>query len=402
MQLIDAPGNTFVDGNPATGALGTPLAAAWHNAVQDELANFVTSTGLALNPNDNTQLQQALVAKLVTNIPLVDAGAVNAYAAVNVVPLTAQTLVHGVRQRITVGTTNTGPSTYAPDGLPVKPILGLNLKPLQGLELIATQVAELEYVVAASINGGSGAWLLLRCGGGAQQLGAGSYGVTPPQFDATSKLATMGGVQQAIGNFSGIQPINASGPIPVTDAGALLGFSNSTAITVTLPALNSVENGTAFYFVGTTNSAIATIDPANGDTIAYSGGSTAVTPAIALGDSVFIVKFGSGWQAFGGSMQLGNSSGMFGAALTPNGYQKSPSGLIFQWASVTAPAGGTTAFTLPMTVQKAQLAVWFGPGSALTSGAIGSDVNNTNPKSQVNVFNGTSSSVGGRVFSIGF
>jgi microcystin-dependent protein len=98
--------------------------------------------------------------------PVVDVGAVNTYVATNVAPFMADTLVHGVRQRITIKTSNAGPSTYAPDGLPPKPILGMTLQPLRGGELLATLIAELEYIVAPTVNSGEGAWLLLRCGGG--------------------------------------------------------------------------------------------------------------------------------------------------------------------------------------------------------------------------------------------
>lgn len=172
----------FHDGNQATGAIGTFLAAAWHNAVQEELAGFIEGAGIVLDPTSNSQLAKAFTARLIGAVPLVDDGAVNAYATTNFVPLTAQTLVHGVRQRVTIATTNNGPSTYAPDGLSPKPIIGMNLHALQGLEMIATQVADLEYIVAASVNGGNGAWLLHACGGGAMQVPVGTQSLHAAQL----------------------------------------------------------------------------------------------------------------------------------------------------------------------------------------------------------------------------
>jgi hypothetical protein len=110
-----------------------------------------------------------------------------------------------------------------------------------------------------------------------------------------------------------------------------------------------VANGTIFCFVGTSNStAKATISPASGDGIVYSGSGGNVTPVVAYGDSVYIVKFGSGWQAFGGSLQLGKSSTAFGSSIASNGYQKLPSGLIIQWGSLTIPINSTSAVTFPI------------------------------------------------------
>lgn len=92
--------------------------------------------------------------------PVTDTGAVNAYVAANVVPLTAQTLVQGTRQRVLIKTTNTGPSTYAPDDLPPAPILGTRLLPFRGGEVRSGLIFDFEYIVNANINGGNGAWLM--------------------------------------------------------------------------------------------------------------------------------------------------------------------------------------------------------------------------------------------------
>ena len=190
MQRINTPDGQFHAGDPTTGALGTIVTQPYMQAVQEEIAGTVESAGITLDPNDNGQLLKAIKAIGSRTAPLADTGTMNAYAAANVVPLTAATLVHGVRQRVTIATTNSGASTYSPDGLPPKPILGLDLIPLEGLELLATQVADLEYAIAPSLNGGNGAWLLLRCAGGALQLPAFSYGVTPEQNDKSNKFAT--------------------------------------------------------------------------------------------------------------------------------------------------------------------------------------------------------------------
>ncbi len=94
-----------------------------------------------------------------------DTGAVNAYTTTNVPPITA--LTNGALQYVTISHANTGGSTYAPDGLAAKPIVGLGTNSLQGGELIAGGIVELLY--SNTINGGNGGWILIGSYGGAMQ-----------------------------------------------------------------------------------------------------------------------------------------------------------------------------------------------------------------------------------------
>lgn len=68
MHKVDAPGatgaNEFTDGNPAGGIVATQLREKWHNSVQEEIVNVVEGAGLTLNDLDNTQLLQAIDAKV--------------------------------------------------------------------------------------------------------------------------------------------------------------------------------------------------------------------------------------------------------------------------------------------------------------------------------------------------
>ncbi|MDW3683960.1 hypothetical protein RA280_19860 [Cupriavidus sp. CV2] len=166
---LGAPG-FFTDGNPATGNPATIVPAEWLNAVMMEMANVVTGAGLTLTKSAYNQVLAAIKAIGKQSVILTDAGAVNAYSAVNPTPLVAGTLLHGVRQSVQIINANTGASTYAPDGLAAKPIYGLNLTALQGGELPAGGVANMIYVVNAAINSGNGAWILLECTGGALQV----------------------------------------------------------------------------------------------------------------------------------------------------------------------------------------------------------------------------------------
>jgi hypothetical protein len=48
--------NLFVDKNPSAGTRGTVVDAAWLNAVQEEICNFIEDLGGTLVKGTNTQL----------------------------------------------------------------------------------------------------------------------------------------------------------------------------------------------------------------------------------------------------------------------------------------------------------------------------------------------------------
>lgn len=52
----------FRNGNPSTASLSTRLHAEWFNAIQEELAAVIEGAGIALDPQNNTQLLSALSA----------------------------------------------------------------------------------------------------------------------------------------------------------------------------------------------------------------------------------------------------------------------------------------------------------------------------------------------------
>lgn len=200
------------DGDPATNTPATQWPAYQYNAIQEELMGVIVGAGLT---PDRTALNQLLLSirtiSAASQGTLVDTGTANTYAAANIVPLTVSTLTHGVRQRVTIAHSNSSASTYAPDGLAAKPIYGLGLQPLQGLELIATQIADLEYVVSPSLNSGNGAWLLLACGGGALQI---------PAATQSDHAAQLGQVSPAY-SISAIPTTQISPAIQVIESGEI-------------------------------------------------------------------------------------------------------------------------------------------------------------------------------------
>lgn len=83
---------------------------------------------------------------------------------------------------VSIANANTGASTLNVDGLGAKPIYGLALQPLQGGELVAKGVACFLYIVASTVNAGNGAWILMECAGGAQQVATASQSQHAVQF----------------------------------------------------------------------------------------------------------------------------------------------------------------------------------------------------------------------------
>jgi len=93
-----------------------------------------------------------------------------AYTASNPVPMPASPTTNGIVQQLLVDATNTGSSTYAPDGLGAAPIFGLGGEPLQGDEMVANGIATLVSYIGPLMNAGALCWILVDCAGGAEQI----------------------------------------------------------------------------------------------------------------------------------------------------------------------------------------------------------------------------------------
>lgn len=142
------------------------------------------------------------------NPVLTDTGTANAYAVANAAAFTAYPTVSGLVIDVSIAHTNTSAATLNVDGLGTKPIYGLGLQALQGGELPANGVASLMYVVAPSVNSGNGAWVILECTGGAQQIAPATQSQHAMQLG------------QAVGRLLNIQTFSTSGtytPTPGTN-----------------------------------------------------------------------------------------------------------------------------------------------------------------------------------------
>lgn len=63
-DVTDPSKPKFTGGNPGTGVPATVVTAAWLNAVQGELANFIESQGIALDEENNNQLEAAIISMI--------------------------------------------------------------------------------------------------------------------------------------------------------------------------------------------------------------------------------------------------------------------------------------------------------------------------------------------------
>ena len=182
------------------------MAAILAHFIANETNQNVIDDGTTATILTNLATAVAVCAR--QNPVLTDTGTANTYAAANLAAFTAYPSVSGLVIDITIAHTNTSASTLNVDGLGAKPIYGLGGVALQGGELPANSVASLLYVVSSLLNSGNGAWVLMECAGGAQQVGAATQSQHALQkqqkgyFRATSSttLVVPAGVTQMVGS----------------------------------------------------------------------------------------------------------------------------------------------------------------------------------------------------------
>ncbi|MFM0058704.1 hypothetical protein PQR64_24065 [Paraburkholderia phytofirmans] len=237
------------DGNPATNIPATMWPAYQYNAFQEELIAIIEAAGITPDRTTNAQVIAAIKRLCQNTIVLADTGTANTYKAANATPLVAGTWVDGVVQAVKIAHTNTGASTYAPDGLTAIPIYGLGLQALQGGELLLNGTAILMHATIAGVNSGNPICVLMECAGGAQQVApatASQQAVNLGQF--VTSLATSGYVK--IPNSSGLPLILQWFPIGNTGGSTSSGtfplaFPNN-CFAVNLTGLQAAGNTQAY------------------------------------------------------------------------------------------------------------------------------------------------------------
>ncbi|MEA1031258.1 phage tail protein [Pseudomonas sp. N-137] len=158
----------FVDENPVTGVPGSLIPAAWGNSVTQELLGVITGAGMVPDEADLGQL--LLAVRKINQAGLVDyaldTGTVNAYSATY--KPAPSVLVDGLILRFKAARANTGASTFAPNGLPAKSIVGLDHNAIQSGEITVGGDVWVQW--NSSI--GSGAWVMIASTGMTKDTGS--------------------------------------------------------------------------------------------------------------------------------------------------------------------------------------------------------------------------------------
>lgn len=314
----------FVDENPVAGTPGSLIPSAWGNSVTQEMLNVITAGGLVPAEADLSQLVTAIrsiVQASATNYAA-DTGTAGVYVAAFTPALTA--LTDGTVVRVKIKTANTGASTFNPNGLGAKPIVGAAHAALQGGELVANGHAWLQY--NSSLSGGS--WVILASSGGAQQV---VRGVSSGQAVNQSQLGSLSGVKRIL---------NASTTLAAADVGALISVEGAAGSTQTLMPIVGVPTGGTIVFTASTS---FTIVPSGSETISVPEAGNVSAIQLAQGDTITLTRDATRWWASSYSKKADLTLSMFTGAnqsLVNPGFQKTPGGDIRQWGTVSLSAVG--------------------------------------------------------------
>lgn len=259
-------------------------------------------------------------------------------------------------RRVTITGVTSNPVTvsggYTPGGVMVEKN-GLWLEPSQ---FVATDGATMTFTPAPVSSDQYNVYAfgtfnvpnaVLRSGdtmGGPLNLAGGDTAVTTAQFDNSTAPATTAFVKRQGLQAAGVSVISATGGLSASVIGGTVIGNAASAITLTLPAANSVPAGARIEFLNINTGAV-TVQRAGADSIFPN--STAVSSVVlGNGDSVTLESNGTNsWYAVDGSVQLG-SSAAFASSLVSNGSQRLPSGLIIKMGTSGAiSAGGSLAIT---------------------------------------------------------
>ncbi|WP_197419263.1 gp53-like domain-containing protein [Burkholderia sp. BDU5] len=209
-----------------------------------------------------------------------------------------------------------------------------------------------------SVDDGTTATLLANL-----QAAINAAGITAPQFDNSTKLATTAFAQRALGNRQAISSTNTNQTLTLAQCGQTLQYYSVSGGVWTLPAAATIPNG-AEYEILNGGSGTLLIQVAGGsDKIISSSGVAITSITLQSGDSIRIVgSAGSYVYATGGTGTI-QWSASFGSSIALNGYQKLPSGWIIQWGAFTSSASGDTSVAWPIAFPNTCLSVLSTPNN---------------------------------------
>lgn len=202
---------------------------------------------------------------------------------------------------------------------------------------------------AMTLAGGTMAGPIMHAGG--------DTGVTPAQFDNSTKLATTAFVQASIGSFNGFVALSASRSLSASDIGKCM-YVSASGLTLTFPTPTSMGLPIGAAFTIFTTSLSATLASGSGTSLTTTNGVVA-SATIGPGQSItFVALSTTTWQAVSSTQGLGANAD-FASSLASSGYQKLPTGLIIQWGVSTFSISGS-AVTFPLAFPSGVLALTTG------------------------------------------
>ena len=138
---VSDPNAPYINGNPATGTMGSIPPAASIEYPQREIVGLIGACGFTPDNADLLQLAKAVQSGLLNFA--VDTGTANNYQiAVNPALMASKP---GNRWYVKIANTNTGPSTLNINGIGAKPIVYGNGDALSAGDLVVGSIAELWY-----------------------------------------------------------------------------------------------------------------------------------------------------------------------------------------------------------------------------------------------------------------
>lgn len=322
------PQGSFKNRTSPSAKDGSYLEQDWANDKEGFFQSLLAKAGFVadglIDKVGSSQYYDALLKTVSSFNYAADTGTANVYAAAFTPPITA--LTDGTVVRVKIKTANSGASTFNPNGLGAKPIVGSAHAALQGGELVANGHAWLQY--NSSLSGGS--WVILASSGGAQQVAS------------ASKSAQAVNLSQ-LGNYSGYLSASANLTLTSTALGKVV-FGDATGVVITLPAGQQLE-GSAITIVALSDCTVA----------ATAGGSIRIgstvnnSMSLLRGEQLTLFTAGiSVWYVASYSKTADVTLSMFtggNQSLGVSGFQKLPGGLIRQWGYAEGLSGYT--ITLP-------------------------------------------------------
>jgi hypothetical protein len=140
---------------------------------------------------------------------------------------------------------------------------------------------------------------------------------TPTQFSDGSSIATAAFVQTALGNFQTGKSISSTTTLNTSEFGTVFSLNGTTAYSVTLPAISSVQmEGSAYWFY-CTNSAGVEIEASGTDPMITGPGTTTAGGYITMygGDTAAFAVIANAWQLVDGTIAQNDSYSMSKYAL---------------------------------------------------------------------------------------